>query len=123
MATQLYSFASGPLPTGVTTIPVTAITGYTQSLSCLVTQAAGANAILWANPATQVTIALQVSYDGGTTWVDGGSSFHQGSVGAKIATATQFGGIYGYSAVPTHFQGTITIANGPITLAGSISVT
>lgn len=106
---QLYSFPSTSLPTGSTAIPVTAIVGYTQSLSVILSQA------ILGNSSTTVEIDLQVSYDGGSTYLPGGSTTHTGHT-------TSMGGIYTYTQTPTHFQGTIIVGNGPILLSGSITV-
>jgi hypothetical protein len=118
--TVLYSFTAVPFITGDTAIPETAITDYVTGLSCMLLATAG-NALAWANPATQVIFALEVSYDGGATWLPGGSSAHAGSPGSQIAALEQFGGVYSYGAVPTHFRGTITVANGPLALTGTIA--
>ena len=107
--TQLYSFASVALPTGQTLIPVTPVTGYTQSLSIRLTQA------IQGNSNTTVAIVLQVSYDGGVTYSPGGASTHTGQ-------PLNMGADFSYSQVPTHLQGTITVTSGPILLAGSITV-
>lgn len=126
--TVIYSLASAPLPTGVTSIPATAVTGFTNGLDCLIGQAVGPNALTWANAATSVTIATELSYDGGATWVAGAGSGHQGAPGSKLATVTSFGFLNscvldGNSnpLIPTHIRGTITVTNGPLSLGMTIT--
>lgn len=109
MSTTIYSFVAISLPTGQTPIPVTPVTGYTQWLSIRLTQS------IQGNSSTSVDIALQVSYDGGVTYLPGGESTHTGQ-------PTNMGADFQYGAVPTHVKGTITVTSGPILLAGSITV-
>ena len=122
---NVWTLQSTSLPNGATSIPATALPGFTtaNTLSILIGQAVGANALTWAKPATSVVIALEVSYDGGNTWLGGGGTEHIGAPGSKLAAAAQFGGTFGYgNDVPTHVRGTITITNGPLTLSGAITV-
>lgn len=110
LANLIYSFAATALTSGQTLIPATPLTGYTSLLEILLTQS------ILGNSATQVQIALEVSYDGGNTWLPGGGTTHNGNGG------TSMGGQFSYSSVPTHVRGTITVTNGPILLGCSISV-
>lgn len=110
MATELYSFAAVSLPTGQTQIPLTPVVGYTTSLSFLLSQS------ILGNSGTGVEIDLEVSYDGGLSFLPGGSTTHNGNSG------TSMGGIFSYSQSPTHIRGTITVTSGPIRLAGSLAV-
>ena len=90
-ATPLYTFAAVALTTGDTAIPETPVVGFANYLECLLTQVVGPSALWWANSASSVAIALELSYDGAKTWVSGGSSLHQGGSGSKLAAATQMG--------------------------------
>lgn len=124
----LFSLASAPLPTGVTQIPSTPVSGFTTGIDCLVSQVVGPSALTWANAATSVTVATELSYDGGTTWLGGASSGHQGGVGSKLGTVASFGFtgscIYGADSkpiIPTHIRGTITVTNGPLSLGMTIT--
>jgi hypothetical protein len=109
--------------TGVTQIPATPITGFVSGLDFLITQAVGPNALTWANVNTSLTLAMEISFDGAQTWVGGGSTSHTGMPGSKLASATQMGlaNVGWFDAnnapiVPTHFRGTITVTNGPLSV-------
>lgn len=138
-ATVLWSMASTPLQTGDTVIPQTAVTGYTSELTILLNQ------VILSNTAATVMVTLEASFDGGITWIPFGSSSHTGhstqmgmvgvaySFNPNFVSPSVLSSIQvspkgtppeqmEFLAIPTHFRGTITVGNGPLSLSGSISV-
>jgi hypothetical protein len=79
----------------------------------------------WPDPATTVTIVLQVSYDGGTSYLPGGSFSAKGgrALGRNGAVLAQTAVTFRYSEPITHVKGTISVTNGPlVTSLATISV-
>lgn len=123
MTTQVFSFAKRSIPNGTFSIPATAIglqiTSLTLALACCTSAAPD----VWPNASTTVDAQLEVSYDGGATWQPGGGLSHAGGISVRRGVEAPLTKVIcTYSAVPTHFRGSVVVAGGPLVTSGSVTV-
>ena len=126
MTTQAYSFGQTAIPNGDTPIPPTSLPASISSLHASLNRHTTVDPTSWPNPATTLSIELQVSFDGGSTWAPGGGLTSAGGTYLKKDGVTEQAVTtldVEYAQSPTHVKGTITVTNGPlVTSGGSISV-
>lgn len=106
---------------GSVQIPPTAVPAGSSSMTIVldVTQ--------WTNPASVLSVAMEMSTDGGVTWVGGGAfTTHPnangqfpGKSGAPLSTIMSF---WSWPSSVTHLRGTVTITGTPIQTSGTITV-
>jgi hypothetical protein len=75
----------------------------------------------WPDAATTVTLSLAVSYDGGASYLPGGSFSAKGgrAFGRNGAVLARSAVTFRYSEPITHLKGTISITNGPLVSSGA----
>lgn len=119
----VFSLGQTSLPEGATVIPKTAVPANATSATLTLGRCTTGAPTLWPNVTTTVSIALEVSYDGGVTFLPGGGFTASGGIFVRRGVESDFTtAIFGYSIHPTHIQGTVTVTNGPMVTTVSIAV-
>lgn len=126
--TQVYSFGATSIPSGTTPIPATSVPASVVSAVVSINRCTTATPTNWPNATTTLDIALEVSYDGGVTWVGGGGvTGMSGGIAHqrdKVTEQPTSDLLLQYPSHPTHIRGSLTVANGPlVTSGGSITMT
>lgn len=118
---QIHSRALGEMPVGVTRIPVTELPANTRKLHVNLGVRHKDHAVEWPAGAL-IDVELEVSYDGGVTWL-GGGAMHGASGESidKFGNAHPFGGFIAHMPstgageeevfhYPTHVKGLIRVS-------------
>lgn len=125
MSTQVFSFAQQSIPTGVFTLPESVMPAGVLKLSIRIARCTTATPTIWPNFSTKLSIALEVSYDNGASWVSGGAAYGMpggielDKAGAEIAVSNMTSG---YAQPPDKIRGTLAVTGGPLVTSGSIWV-
>lgn len=85
------------------------------------------NVTNWTNPASQLTISMELSTDGKASWVGGGASSTQcgadGTFRGKDGTVlTTIAAKWSWPAGVTHVRGAVSIAGASINTGGTVVV-
>jgi len=123
--TQVFSFPQTSIPTGTFQIPPSDLGAVSfTSLILSLARCTAATPQFWPNAATGLDMALEVSYDGGSTWEPGGAI--TGATGGiettKIGENPTASFTFSYPTQPNQVRGTLTVTNGPLVTQGSVSV-
>lgn len=109
--------------TGMAPIASTKILGGVQSATITLDVSA------WTNPLARLTLRLEKSEDGGTTWTGGGVPFED--VGPNSAGVfpgkdglprTSIAGFFTWPTTVTHMRGTVQMTGGTIRTGGSVDI-
>lgn len=107
---------------GVATIPQTVVPAGATSVRVDLATAD------WTDPATTITLSLETSDDGGTTWVGGGGvtgwgpdadGLFRNANGALVTTTSAF---FSWAPNVTHLRGTLEFIGGAIKTGGTVTV-
>ncbi len=121
--TTVFQLGKTSLPSGATVIPQTAVPANVTSATLTLTRCTTATPDVWASISTTLALALEASYDGGVTFLPGGGMTAEGGVALRRgAESPSTVGIFSYGAPPTHIQGTVTVANGPLVTTVTLAV-
>lgn len=85
------------------------------------------NVTQWTNPASVLTMIMEMSEDNGATWVGGGAFTAQcdadGTFRRKGVILTEIGATFQWPPTVNRLRGTITIAGASIRTSGTVEVT
>ena len=124
MSRIIFQFPTMNIPTGVFTIPETPTPGPELSMTLALARCTTATPLIWPLAITTIDVTMQASYDGGATYFDAGGFTAEGGIaighGGVERTNTYMTLTFDQS--PTHYKGTVTVANGPMRTSGVVSV-
>jgi len=84
------------------------------------------DAMNWTNPLSRLDLAMEMSTDGGVTWIGGGAfgmqPNAQGQFVAKTTIVTTVRAFFPWPATITHLRGTLTISGAAIQTSGTVIV-
>ena len=123
--TTIFSSGTLTIPDGTFSIPSTPFGIPSQRLQIDLARDTTATPTFWTNVSTVVDVALEVSYDGGNTWLGGGS--FAGSAGGialdkngnQLANSTL---ICTYVSPPDYVRGTIVVSGPSLVTQITVSV-
>lgn len=121
---QVFNIPQASYPNGTTTIPKTALPANSTQISLVLNRCTTATPTIWPNSTTTIAVDLQISYDGGASFVAAGGFTSAGGIVHNLhgVDLMQSVGRWSLQAGATHVQGTLVIAGGPMLTSGSVDI-